>query len=337
LETNGTTSSNVEELLAQATPEAAGQLQLIAEHTTDKETRKAARRALYLLSQKKIVPPPAPTHTPGAESLTARAAQRQAVLRNGLRAYASAMDGAGNRLLFLIWPDPDGGSPTFLQALVSDEEGVKDIDTRRIPRNELTERLAGFDAQLDAGIALAEIDGDYGRFLLLEATERTQQVHRRTPQGFRDLLAIIGEPNGTYPEPPVWQQVTPESLRNDPDLNHDPEALFSTEWFQPWFLDVQTIGPHMQPPTESTQATIESATEIVDRVMDAEMAARYRRRLAESADILLRRGKVETARQALYHALTLQNPETIAESAFAVALVQRTMQVALEMYRSKQV
>ncbi len=337
--TIGATGSTIAELLAQGTVEAAEQLQSIAESASDKETGKAARKALYLLAQKGIVPSTASSSRRRAPGIGHRPTNRLGILRTGLRAYASAIDGAGNRLLFLTWPDPDGGSPTFLQALVSDEQGVKDIETRRIPRKELDERLEGFLAQLHVGIALAEIEPDYGRFLLTQATELTQRLRKLTPRGFQELLQRIGEPAHAYPESPVWDAFAADAILQDPDLNRDPEALFALEWFQAWFLDVTDVIVHLplSVDQQAREMELDSDTSdenvhyVTEQTMNAALLARYRRRLQESADILRRRDQREPARMALYHALTLRDPESPLEIPFALALVKRTIGVVEEM------
>ena len=325
-------------LLAEATPEAAARLREIAETTPDKDTRKAARRALYLLSQKGVLPP--------ATSAAVQPVSHAATLRDGLRAWASAYDGAGNRLLFLTWPDPYGGSPTFLQTLVSDGEGVRDLDTRRIGRSELAQRLEGFAAQLEAGIALAEIEPDYGRFLLQQARTLNRQRRTQTPVGFLDALRVIGDPEQEYAHSPVWDAITPDAITNDADIDRDPAALFALPWFDAWFLDVNDVVPWLGAIYDvrgqsdlSEDAQKEkldtTAREAAHALLTGEMAARYTHRLEESADILRRRNRDAQARQALVHALSLQAADSAADSPFAVLLVQRTMHAAIEMMRNQ--
>src|SRR5207244_9374746 len=88
-------------LLAEGTPEAAWALQEIAETTMDKAARKEARRALYRLRLAGILPPERTAEPVRDEARTEE--------RETLQAWASAFDGAGNRLLFLALPDPHGG------------------------------------------------------------------------------------------------------------------------------------------------------------------------------------------------------------------------------------
>ena len=328
----------VQALLVEATPEAAARLRELAETTPDKDTRKAARRALYLLSQKGVLP--------AAPQSTVQPASSSALSRDGLRAWASAYDGAGNRLLFLTWPDPDGGSPTFLQTLVSDEEGVRDVDTRRIGRSELAAAPARVRAQLEAGIALAEIEPEYGRFLLHQARTLNQQRRSRTPAGFLDILRVIGEPAQEFAQSPVWDVFAPNTITGDTDINRDPAALFALPWFDAWFLDVNDVVPWLGAvynvkdqsdlsEDAQKQKLNDTAREAANTLLTGEPAARYTRRLEESADILRRRHQDAPARQALAHALSLQSAASPADSPFAVLLVQRTMQAAIEMMRNQ--
>ena len=332
-----TDSATVETLLAESTTDAAARLRDLAETTSEKDTRKAARRALYLLSQKGVVPP-ATIIPSAAASLTTKA-------RPPLTAWASAYDGAGNRLLFLSWPNADGGSPTFLQALLNDAEGVRDMETRRATRRDLDERIQGFAAQLESGIALAEIAPDYGRFLIHQARTRSREQRRMTPTGFIDLLNVIGEPENDYPTAPVWEQMTEEAVRAD--MEAPPAAdLFKLPWFEPWFLDVNDVVPWLSDVYEvigdknlsedAQEQGMEAVAQNAARdLFNADVKAQYVRRLEENADILLRRGREMEARQTLHNALALRDVATAAESEFAVLLVQRTMQAAIEMMRQR--
>ena len=332
-----TDSASVETLLAEGTTDAAARLRELAETTTEKDTRKAARRALYLLSQKGVAPPELP-----AKSTPSVPAAKPPLV---LTAWASAYDGAGNRLLFLAWLNSDSGSPTFLQALLNDAEGVRDMETRRLPRRELDERLQGFTSQLDSGIALAEIAPDYGRFLLHQAQTRSRQQRRMTPAGFIDLLNVIGEPQQDYTVSPVWERIREEEIRADTET-YSAADLFKLPWFEAWFLDVNDVVPWMSDVYEvigdenaseaaQQQGLQAVAATAVAELFHADLRMQYVCRLEETADVLLRREREPEARQALYHALRLRDSATAADSEFAVMLVQRTMQAAVEMMRQR--
>jgi len=327
------TQKDVAALLAEATPEAASQLQELAESAPDKETRKVARRALYRLSLAGVRPPeraPAPKTAEPTPSDT-------------LRAYASAYDGAGNRLVFCVVPDPDGGWPTLLQTLINDEEGTKDFSARRMSRREVAERVDRFEQQLENGLAFAEIEGDYGRWLLHEARLLNLRLGQLSPPGFLEWMERVGEPRGSYETPPVFAALNPEEVRADPSVPHDPAAFFALPWFEPWFLAARDVYEWLDA-WEKSEASVlavpESAkaerrerivTEAVNKLLTPEARERYTHRLEESADILRRRDKMEAARIALYHALALADNKPVADVPFARALVRRTIEAAAQM------
>jgi hypothetical protein len=325
-------------LLAEATPEAAGQLGELAETTSDKEVRKAARRALYQLGQRGIKPAPRDVAT---EPEIGR------VSSDTLRAYASAYDGAGNRLLLLVLPDPDGGSPILTYTLINDEIGVREFESRRMSRKETSAYIERFEQQLEKGLALAEIEGDYARWLVAQGRLINQRRGTRTPRGLLDLLPRIGEPRSAPDSAPIYAQFDAEEIKADASLPHDPEDLFRLPWFEPWFFAAEEALPWLEAwqkvesgvivVSDSVQQERRQAivTEAVRGLFTPETEIRYIKRLEETADILRRRGKTAEARQALYHALSLIAERDVSQTPFARTLAQRTIEAAIEMVRAR--
>jgi hypothetical protein len=331
--------AQVAALLKEATPEAAAKLQEIANTTTSKETRKAARRALYRLGLSGIAPPEHAQRAAAEETRTQAA--------DTLRAFATAFDGAGNRLLLFALADPDGGSPTLMQALFNDEAGIETFDAVKQPRRELAERIERLEQRLEQDVAFAEIEGDYGRWLLQRARDINHRLSRPTPPGFLEGAHRIGAPQGDYTTPPVLAAIPPETVRGDLSIPHDPAALFALPWFEPWYFATRDVMRWLEAWEQAEQSVIaltDSAkaerrerilTEAVDSLMTPEVRARYVTRLEESADVLRRRGKEEAARIALYQTLTLADNSPVAEAPFARALVQRTIEAALEVVHAE--
>ncbi|HZT42244.1 MAG TPA: hypothetical protein VFA07_08640 [Chthonomonadaceae bacterium] len=332
--------TRIQTLMAEATPDAAVALRDIAESTADKEARKAARRALYRLSQSGIVPPE-PASRPATVATPAREIEP-------MRAFASAFDGAGNQLLTLILPDPDGGSPVLFQVVINDEVGIKDFFDERVPRRELESLIAGYERRFGAEMALAEIEADYGKWLLAQAREINRRLGIATPRGFLTWLPRVGEPEREYSEAPVWQRNSREEVRADQSYPRDPKALFELPWFSPWFLLVEDVYPWVQAWEQAGQSLVvlsdavkeerrqKVVTEAAQARVTPEMRALYSRRLEGSADILLRRGEEQAARQALYHALSLADNGPVEQVPFARALVERTLEAALAMIKERQ-
>jgi hypothetical protein len=325
--------------LTEATPDAAARLRDLAETTADKETRKAARRALYRLQQAGIAPQErtAPVETPESDAEKADAT----------RAYASAFDGAGNCLLFFVLPDPDGGSPSFLQLLMNDGEGVTSFNGQRTPRRDVEARIAQYEQQLEQGLALAEVEADYGRWLLAEGRAISRRLRRETPPGLLDWLPRLGEPREDYSVAPIYAYFDTDAVRADTSLDRSAAALFALPWFDAWFFAVEEVLPWIQAWDQTGSSAIvlpenvkqerreRILTEAITTLMTPEMQATYVRRLQQSADILRRRGKEAAVKQALYHALALSSEKQITESPFARALVQRSLEAVLEMIQNR--
>lgn len=330
-----TTVAQIAAWLAEATPEAATKLRDCAESTDDKETRKAARRALYLLSQKQVLPtPPAPVAAPAAPPTQLAVSQR---------AWGSTVDGAGNRMLFLTLPNADGGNLSLLQLLLGDEAGVKDFGLRRVSRRELEETIHRFAEQLESGMGLTELDADYARLLIEEAREINRRNRTQTPPGFLDLLPRIGTPQHDH-VPPIYTLLSPDDVRADETIPEEPEALFALPWFEAWFLDAEEMAPYLDviPERVSIQTEDEARRAAFDELyheaimdlMTPERRLLFARRLEETAYVLWQGGKQAEARQAIFHALELRDKKPADEVAFGANLIFRTILVALQMAKS---
>jgi hypothetical protein len=320
-------------LLATATSEAAAELRDIAETTDNRETRKLARKALYTLSQKHITPPEPDLPATPEPSLPAAPVH--------IPAYASNIDGAGNRAVYLFYPDPDGGSPTFVQFLTNDAEGIRDLGVRRVLRREAADLAQNLFNRMESGIVMAEVGIDYAVHLVHEARAINQRLRTQTPPGVAEWLARLPAPAGDYTTPPIYSHLSEQEMQSDPNAPYDPHELFLLRWFEPWFLAVEDVIPWLDhlltasPADESEEvrrAEAERATaEAVDALFDDQTRRRYIYRLEETADILWRRGLEPDARQALYHAIDLKSDRPAREIPFAQRLVERTITVALTM------
>lgn len=335
--------TEIDALLKQATPEAAAQLQDISETASDKDTRKAAKRALYLLSQKHILPPERTSRPAG----NIEDQKSKTETPDALRAFASAFDGAGNRLLIFLVPQAYGGNPLLTNILINDEIGVRNYGGKRLPRREIETQIAEMQSGMERGLVIAEIEPDYGRFLLSEARAINQQRGTMTPAGFLELLPLVGSPRQEYEQPAVYETVSAEEILADTSLSHDAQKLFDATWFEPWFLDVEAATPwlyrlmqELESPIELPEsAKLERREKVISEAAEALLTPRVRglyvRRLEETADVLRRRGETETAHTALYHALQLAQEKPVADVPFARALVDRSIGAAYFMLREE--
>ncbi|MCW3099818.1 MAG: hypothetical protein JWL77_5436 [Chthonomonadaceae bacterium] len=327
----------VEALLNEATVESATALAELERQAGDKESRKAARRALYLLSMRGIRPTP--------EILTGEALPGDPMPET-LRAYASGFDGAGNRILFFEIAGPDGGKPTAVQMLFNDQTGLQTCDSARLDRRELRRRIQQLEQLPAEGLAFVEITPDYGRWLLEEARELLRRQNKPSPTGVLELLPRIGVPRHDYLVSPVYDSISVETLNADETIERDPRALFELTWFENWFFAVEDVLRALSDWENATDTSDTSpdekaaARELIVREVTTDLftpgvRARYVRRLEDTADILWRLSHTNEAKMALIHAQTLAGGAPVAEVPFARALVERTLIAGLAVMKEK--
>ncbi len=329
----------VEALLKEATGDAATALAEIERRADNKELRKEARRALYLLSTQGI--------RPQAEVVAVAEALSDDRPMETLRAYATAYDGAGNRILFFEIPEPDGGRPLAVQMMINDITGVQTCDSARLTRPDLRLRVQQFERLQGDGLAFVEIAADYGRWLLAEARARLRDLNRPSPSGVMELLPRIGEPGHHYPVSPVYEAVSAKSVLSESLIDHDPAALFALSWFENWFLAVEDVWRALadwagatgasEDDTEAQRAVQREkiVREVATDLLTPHLRACYVRRLEDSAEILWRLSHEADAKMAVIHAQELAADGPVADVPFARLLVERTLVVGVAALEEK--
>ncbi len=323
------THLSIPQLLEAATAEAADALQSLSLSSPDKETRKEAKRALYRLKQKGISPAEV-SHGGASFSSFSPIAQT----------LATVMDGAGNQLLWFVFTDLHGGSPTLFSALVSDETGVKDFVASRMTRTQIQEQVQSSVSSEHEGVSFAEVGLDHGRARLLKAQEINRRLRKMTPKGFLEWAQRVGTEEAAEAESPVWSRMSRESLENDPDLDRSPETFFETPLFSPWFLDVDSVanwtmgwafanGNFAELTEKFDRETV--LRECIAAMITPDLIERYRDRLTETAYILQLSEQTDLARRALAFALALERASEPAEQPFLRALIERSLDASVEM------
>jgi hypothetical protein len=324
------TVESVNELLQQKSPEAAAHLRNLAE-APDKAVSKAARRALYVLKQSGIEPPPA--------ALTPQEEPQAPASNFAHQAYLTNVAGNGNQMLLFVQDDPYGGWPRLITFLINYGTGLVALGSNKVSRKDLDSALEGLRTK-EAGL-LGEAPVDYGRYLLNEAVARTRACHGTTPKGFLDLMERVGEPQKEFVQPLIYDYYSLDSLLNDPAVPHDPEGLFESVNFRAWLLEVQDVLPWEEKFWESVQTALaldhNQRTKLGDKVVDEAADALLggakftdmRRRLEEQALVLHLAGHPEEARRTLYHAVSMNEAQPPHENPFARILTLRSIHLVL--------
>lgn len=279
--------------------------------TSIRETRRAARRALWRLAQAGIRPLAA---AEARHLVERRAAERVR------RALMSASDFEGTRLFYLLI-HPALGSPQMARVLASDARGLLRFDAldttgRRFERYVSVERP-------DKDFVLAEVPGAYARWRVGQAAAATRALGRPIPPdflSFRDAL----EPPEEEPDSPIEAETLAMEVRYRPEPADESLELLDLPEFALWLPQEEDLsslveewrsavhGPLALPPGVLAQRRISILDRVAERILGPGGAAGARRRLEDNALVLLRRGETRAARLALSAAAALDPDDPVA-------------------------
>jgi hypothetical protein len=302
-----------------------------AEPTTAKPVRKAIRRALLRLGQRGVAVP-----TPAAAPAPATAPARA-----DLEAWVSAVDGRGDRLVWIVRTLPDG-TTLLVDAAINEPDGLRELHVAEIARKQL--RALRDRIQHEAHIRLVPADPRAVDALLVEAQARTGATDRRRDYG-RVRPRLTSEPPAAPAEltsslaPPPGDDEHAALLRESVALLALPE--FRTWWPTPDALArfLEAIASQRDSPIVLTPVQQEERlrTVLADATRALFPAVVTARRLEATAYVLSESGRVPAARQALAAAQALRtNPDAADEVPLLAALVHQSLGAMLAMAQQEQ-
>ncbi len=298
-----------------------------AQHAGWKSVAKEARRVLYRFAQRGVdVPAPAPS----ADAPRPIAAPQ-------IEGYVSAVDGRGDRLVWIVRPRREGGV-AVLTAILNEPGGLRDVALADMPRKTL--RRMERDLQARHHLRMVAADGTYCDALLEEGYARARTAGTsgigEYPAHRARLFATAPAPR----EPALATRVVGEDV--SAALPEGPALLAEPE-FVTWLLDRTALGPFIDEVTAVRESPLvlsrpqqeERARAIVLRalreVFAGEMGRAYQRRLEEMAYFLHATTRPGLARAALASARALAASTTGGEGVpFFEELIRRSFALLLE-------
>lgn len=288
----------VVERLAAAADEASAialrDLASAAENRGWKAVAKEARRALYRLSQRGVVPPPAPAAPPAKPRWAAPA----------FEGWLSGIDGRGDRLVWIVRPQPGGGL-LAMTAILNEPAGLRDVTLAELTRKSL--RRMHDDLRTRHHVQMVEADGAYCDALVAQGFERARAAGRAETVGqYPTLRARMTTQEPGPLDPPLIARVAGAPTRDPAALADGVRLLDEIEFFT-WTLDRVVLAPHLVAIAAARESPIVlSRPQQEERVQAAlaearhtlfggDQAAVYRRRLEEMAYVLHMTGRRELA------------------------------------------
>lgn len=309
-------------------------LAVIASEASEKELRKAARRALHRLRSAGIeVSVPVPTPVDTAPPVLHGAPET-------VGAWVSPVDGVGSRLLWLLLERLHGGMLSF-NLVINDIVGLKDVLIEDTTHRRFERKLTGWREQ--SGFVTVAVPPEYGRALLAEALALNTQSGFHLPREFVLRRSLLGE----LPEPPadalIHQHVSKGQMFLLPNLVEESPTLLETEpELAGWgfaFKEISSFAREYLAAGSSTLIiTSEPSQNRQERVLDTAMDTLFtpalrrsmRRRLEEMAYIFWETGRERAARQAVAAAFAINDQGSVRSHPFLRTLTRASIEIAIE-------
>ncbi len=278
--------------------------------------RRAAKRALYRLSQRGIAPAPRP--------VVERRDERP------IRAWMSAIDGSGSRAMWILFEGAFGGLE-LCSLIVNDVAGILEVAGGGISRKRLEAELAALRSAQKLPWLETETPRALG--LVAEALALHGTLATSPPPGFARWQRRF---DAEVPPPPV----VPADA--DPALVARGAALLDLPEMVGWFLEpteVQAEAVELLQAQESRLVVSDRVkgereealtTRVVERELGDGARARWARRLLEMAGVFEATERAQSADVARAVAGALVHQGNVISQPFARALARRALEVAGE-------
>jgi hypothetical protein len=289
--------------------------------------RRAARRALYRLSQRGVTAPAPQPRRPVVERRPEQPA----------RAWMSGIDGTGSRAIWVLFEGGFGGSG-LCSLIVNDTAGIMDVAGGEITRKRLETELAS----LRASQKLPWVEVPPGRAIhrVNEALALHETLGTSPPAAFeRWRPAFVEAERGLPAEPQPDTRPVGETRA----LADRAGELLALPELASWFIDPEAVQSDSLALLEARESRLvvsdqikaerEAAivAKIVERELGHETRRRWARRLEDMGDVFAATDRAETASIARAAAAELRDDaRPIASQAFATALARRALDIAGE-------
>ncbi len=287
--------------------EAAGYLSKLAETAESKQVKKAVARGLHKLRTVGIqpdsttsAPDRAPEATPSTQS----------------KAWASSIDGGGSRFLFITIAEPLGGHRKLVFLMMNDRDGIRETRVSHAESDEdASSRVETVASQ--SKLPHVELPADYARHLIKDGREKARAAGHPLPTDYMVWKEAIGDPQGKWDRPPVYQELNSAQILMEPGLLEESARLLDLREFRSWMLDTEEMRPYAEDLEHSRLGMIvlpgpaqaEREEGVLEKAMEEHLKtggpASYKQRLEEMSYVLLHTGREREAKSALAAALAM--------------------------------
>ncbi len=311
----------------------AGPLLLIAgERLPSKGLRKAARLGLHRLRAAGIAVEGPPRTAPVYRAAPARARVYEA--------WATHIDGAGNRIVWMAAERPAGGI-WLVRAFLNYESGLQNIVLEDSTRKKFPRELEDFRRRAPA-ITWVQLPPEYALGLVQEAASISQESGQPLPPAYAFYQEAVEGAARPLGQALVYRELNATGVRLHPQLLEDSPGLMEEPELSGWIFPeeevrsyaVELLQARESPLVISEQASEEREERLVSRAIEQlfspALRQSFRRRMEEMAYVFIKTGRPEQGRQALAVAIDLASDRPLTLNPFVRELVSLSIEVAAE-------
>jgi hypothetical protein len=306
-------------------------LQALLVDTTDKSLQKTIKKALHRLRAQGLAVED--THKRPHSVVVGSVAHRLE------KCLASFIDGAGDRVIWMIRTKPFGGY-NIAYLVINYGTGIQMAMGLQVSKRELPELLA----KAQERTRLVELDPVYCQYQVTLAHQMNLETRTPVPEEFFALRDIIGESDTTFDRALIYSVLADADLQEAAAYRDHAEDLLQVAEFAGWTLPAPIIQKYgdMLRDVEESQIVVSSAlqqeriNEIRARASEEVLgqASRHlmRMRLEEMAYYLLCTERRREALWAVAAAQSMQEEEPMRQrhNRFIEALLERSLESAKE-------
>lgn len=234
------------------------------------------------------------------------------------RSFISFLDGAGDRIIFMIKPVTTYESRVF-EIFLSDQQGIREITTVTAFRKEAEQFITKITS--DDKIMFLETVAENACFLIQEAYAMNERTGTIVSGSFAQWRNVFADTLTLQKQPIIYQHLDAQKLRHQLSLLQKAEKLLPRIELIVWFIESDEAkegwskyklaknSPLVLNKQQVEERLHEQCRETAAAFFHEARCALFKRRLEELAYLFIKQEAEEEARIALCAALSLASPE----------------------------
>ncbi len=318
----------------------------------DRDVRKAAKRALHQLRARGL-------DADSTDDGDGFSLKIRADVSHDVQTHATSIDGAGARVIWVLTPSGAGGQ-RLLEAVIDDHVGLRGAEVMAVTRKGFREHMSQLGD--NPAILVHRLPETKVLGWLAAAERATQDAGAEWPSNYGDWRAEYGaslleglqptESNhvsanpatlfGATSDSQLYREIPPAGLSDRRDLLDASVALLGKPYLASWAVLDEAVDAaarqvaelersQLLVDEEQRKQQIDAAVAKVADVFDGATRDRWRRRLEDTAELLLLDGERDDATAAFAAAVAFSEPgDLYSRHPFVRALVQRSVWISYQ-------